>query len=135
MYRQMSNRKAYEQCLSRNVHKTLKERLEVTEHVLTYIRITPAHIWSRTYCFTYAFLHTWFKLLQSCFGSRLRNPKLGCMHIDKSIYHDQLERWFHNFPCKNFLVSTTFSHVSAGGNNRVADHLPRAIQPKSRTGI
>jgi hypothetical protein len=42
--------------------------------------------------------------LSTCFGSEFRSPTLGLRHIDKSIYVDQLDRWFQNFRRDQFLI-------------------------------
>ena len=44
-------------------------------------------------------------LLKKCFGKyNYRGSHLGKRHIDKSIYVDQLLRWFENFNPKNFKI-------------------------------
>jgi hypothetical protein len=47
-----------------------------------------------------------FNGLQVCFGSQFRSSTLGKRHIDKSIYFDQLDRWFLNFPIHNFYITS-----------------------------
>jgi hypothetical protein len=41
---------------------------------------------------------------QTCFGSSLRSRTLGSRHTDKSIYADQLVRWFLNFRPTQFVI-------------------------------
>ena len=40
--------------------------------------------------------------LRYCFGPMYRSKLLGYRHLDKGIYHDQIQRWFDNFPSYNF---------------------------------
>ena len=42
------------------------------------------------------------KALKFCFGSLYREKVLGSRHIDKGIYYDQIQRWYDNFPRRNF---------------------------------
>jgi len=43
-----------------------------------------------------------YAALTVCFGGELRSRRLGSRHIDKGIYHDQIQRWWANFPRANF---------------------------------
>lgn len=52
---------------------------------------------------------TYFKALKHCFNEEkymFRSPKLGLRHLDKSVYVDQLHRWFFNFPktADNYMI-------------------------------
>lgn len=50
----------------------------------------------------------------TCFGSSLRSRSLGNRHTDKSIYADQLVRWFLNFhPSQFVFISLSSFAVSA----------------------
>jgi Sulfotransferase domain len=40
--------------------------------------------------------------LKFCFGSSYRDKVLGSRHVDKGIYYDQIQRWYDNFPMRNF---------------------------------
>ena len=46
--------------------------------------------------------HLHSSALKFCFGSLYRDKSLGSRHIDKGIYHDQIQRWYDNFPSHNF---------------------------------
>jgi hypothetical protein len=79
---QMKSREKYDRCLIEN---------DVDFHSRS-----PFHAGS-----TVAFnmdIKEYSSALSKCFGSEWRSPRLGDRHIDKSIYVDQLHRWFANFP-------------------------------------
>jgi hypothetical protein len=42
-------------------------------------------------------------MTRKCFGSMLRAKQLGLRHIEKSIYYDQILRWFLNFSPGQFV--------------------------------
>jgi Sulfotransferase domain len=42
------------------------------------------------------------RALKFCFGSFYRDKVLGSRHVDKGIYYDQIQRWYDNFPKRNF---------------------------------
>lgn len=44
--------------------------------------------------------------LRRCFGAALHSNTLGLRHVDKSIYYDQIFRWYLNFPPENFYVTS-----------------------------
>ncbi len=44
--------------------------------------------------------------LKRCFGASIQSKTLGLRHVDKSIYVDQLFRWYLNFPSTNFYILT-----------------------------
>ncbi|KAJ1442946.1 P-loop containing nucleoside triphosphate hydrolase protein, partial [Ochromonadaceae sp. CCMP2298] len=73
------------------------------------------------------------RAIKICFGAHLRSAQLGLRHLDKSIYIDQLLRWFSLFdprrfhflslenfaqnPQKEFGSLLTFLHNSTAGIN------------------
>ena len=44
--------------------------------------------------------------LKRCFGASIQSTTLGLRHVDKSIYIDQIFRWYLNFPSTNFYILT-----------------------------
>ena len=44
--------------------------------------------------------------LSRCFGPLLHSARLGGRHVDKGVYADQLERWFANFPRRQFFITS-----------------------------
>jgi hypothetical protein len=46
----------------------------------------------------------YLEALRICFGNDIRKASLGHRHVDKSIYADQLRRWFANFNRSMFYI-------------------------------
>ena len=56
---------------------------------------------------------------------RLHEPVLFNEHIGKSVYHEQLRRWFAHFPREAFLISSLedFAADNVGGVSRMLAHI------------
>lgn len=92
---EISLREKYEDCLLRRGGKKTNSSMKFTR------LDAKAQKDGKSIVFQSPDLHS--NALKFCFGSLYRDKSLGSRHIDKGIYHDQIQRWFDNFPSRNFL--------------------------------
>ena len=106
--KEMHERRIYEQCMSHQPHYVNSNNIS---DGMTNIR------------FTFPKAH--FAALKVCFGPHLRSRTLGSRHIDKSIYVDQINRWFDNFPRHNFhfISLHSWEHNSTDEYQKLARFL------------
>ena len=87
-------REEYEKCMMREGGEILNSSMSRSEHE------KKTQHGSKSLVFKSPDSHS--SALKFCFGSLYRDKSLGSRHIDKGIYHDQIQRWYDNFPSHNF---------------------------------
>eukprot|EP01036_Dinobryon_divergens_P025548 gene25548-34106_t len=100
--REMSQRRKYEECMNKQFSG---RNYSGTDYLNYYVdamaRVYAAQLERHT---------------KTCFGSSLRSRSLGNRHTDKSIYADQLVRWFLNFHPTQFVFISLSSFADSASH-------------------
>ncbi len=105
---QMGARHTYEKCMQ-EYQKGKQQQQQQESQLQQELPLLPSIMSSATM----------YEALCSCFGDDLRSSKLGARHLDKSIYVDQLQRWYLNFLPTVSAPSTTASTTPSSANTNI----------------